>query len=245
MIKIKVTDRIIKHCLQQIEKYNFGQRIEANGTKDQQLTGIIGQCVVMDLFDMPLIDGSDGFDNGIDILYDNNKIDVKTMGRISEAKPNYVNNFFKVQDYLNTNIYIFCSYHKKKKELTLCGWIDKEDFINKRLYYPKGSIRQRTDKTTFKSFADSYEIENHQLNNIESIDQLKKDLRLNLKQIQYRINKAKKDNKPIKISVGTINNPDKFVDSHLSILANNPQKIIFLPFYERLVNILKYYETNK
>ena len=96
MIIIKVSDRIIKHCQQQIDKYNFGQRSEANGTKEQQLTGIIGQSVIMEAFNMPLINGADGFDDGIDILYKDNKIDVKTMGRTTDVKPNYVNNFLKV-----------------------------------------------------------------------------------------------------------------------------------------------------
>ena len=121
MITIKVADDILHHCKKQLESYNFGKRDTANGTKLQQLTGIIGQSVVMRLFSQGLINGNEGFDNGIDIFYNNLKIDVKTMGRTTDVRSNYTNNFLKLQDYFETELYIFCSYHKIKQELTICG----------------------------------------------------------------------------------------------------------------------------
>ncbi|MEE9407564.1 MAG: hypothetical protein V3V28_05765 [Polaribacter sp.] len=102
MVILKVTDLILQHCKQQLEKFNFGKRYTANGTKAQQLTGIIGQSVVMNLFNKGFINGNEGFDNGIDILYNNLKIDVKTMGRTTDVRANYTNNFLKLQDYLTT-----------------------------------------------------------------------------------------------------------------------------------------------
>ena len=177
MITIKVADEILQHCKKQLENYNFGKRHKANGTKLQQLTGIIGQSVVMHTFNQGFIDGKEGFDNGIDIIYNNLKIDVKTMGRTTDVRSNYTNNFLKLQDYFETEIYIFCSYHKIKQELSICGWIDKESFKNKRRFYPKGSTRKRFDQTTFTTFADLYEIDNHQLNDCNSIESLKLQLR--------------------------------------------------------------------
>ena len=176
MFTLKVTDSILQHCNQQLENYNFGKRHTANGNKQQQFTGIIGQSVVMHLFNKGLIDGNEGFDNGVDILYNNLKIDVKTMGRTTDVRSNYTNNFLKLQDYFETEIYIFCSYHKVKQELTVCGWIDKESFIKKRKYHPKGSTRKRFDQTTFTTFADLYEIDNYQLNDCNSIADLKAQL---------------------------------------------------------------------
>ena len=75
MFDIIVKNSIIEHCEKQIDNYNFGQRYTANGNKEQQLTGIIGQCVVMELFQLNHINGNDGFDNGIDIVYTNNYIE--------------------------------------------------------------------------------------------------------------------------------------------------------------------------
>jgi len=176
MFVIKVKKELIEHCKEQISKYNFGKRTVANGTPEQQLTGIIGQSVVMELFGLEKVDGSLGFDKGVDIVFNNKRIDVKTMGRTTNVKPYYTNNFLKLQDYFETEIYIFCSYHKNKKELTICGWITKEDFIYKRRFYVKGSTRTRSDNSTFKTFSDLYEIDNKDLNQVNSLIELKNDL---------------------------------------------------------------------
>lgn len=176
MFKVQVKDSVIKHCEELVSNYNFGQRKEANGTKEQQLTGVIGQSVIMDLFEEGYVDGETGFDGGVDILFNNKKIDVKTMGRKTDARINYTNNFLKLQDYFDTELYIFCSYHKIKKELTVCGWIDKQTFIDKRTFYPKGTVRTRFDKSTFKTFSDLYEIDNSQLTRPNSFQELKQQL---------------------------------------------------------------------
>lgn len=176
MFTIKVSDRLLKHCEQQIEQFNFGIRSCANGSKEQQLTGIIGQSVVTDLFDLGYVDGTSGCDDGVDLLYENLKIDIKTMGRTTDVRKNYTNNFLKLQDYFDTNIYIFCSFHKVKKELTVCGWITKQELANKRKFFPKGTIRTRTDGTTFSTFSDLFEIDIVDLNDVSSLDDLKMQL---------------------------------------------------------------------
>lgn len=176
MINIKVDNVIIEHCQKQVEQHNFGQRREANGDKEKQLTGIIGQCVVMQLFNHGLIDGSTGFDGGVDIEFAGLKIDVKTMGRTTDAKKSYTNNFLKLQDHFETDAYIFCSLNKTSNELSICGWIDKQSFVNKRRYYPANTIRTRSNGTSFNTFADLYEIDNYQLNDIKDIVDLKNQL---------------------------------------------------------------------
>jgi len=65
--------------------HNFGHRYTANGNYEQQLTGIIGQSVVMEIFGLGFIDGSSGFDHGVDIYFEGLKIDVKTMGRTTDV----------------------------------------------------------------------------------------------------------------------------------------------------------------
>lgn len=173
MFTVVVKNSLISHCESLLETHNFGHRYTANGTKEQQLTGIIGQCVVMSLFGLEKITGNSGFDNGVDLIVNNKSIDVKTMGRTTHVKPNYTNNFLKLQDYFKPDIYIFCSYHKRKKIVTICGWITKQAFIKKRRFYPKGSIRTRNDRTTFKTFADLYEIDNKDLNDVKNFNDLK------------------------------------------------------------------------
>jgi hypothetical protein len=176
MIYIKLTELLESYCKDQVEKFNFGNRFTANGNKEQQLTGIIGQYVVMQLFGLDLPDGSEGFDNGVDFVFDTKTIDVKTMGRNTDVRPSYTNNFIKLQDYFKTEIYIFCSYNKLKKEVTICGWIDKNTFISKRDFYEKGSKRLRFDGSEFIVFTDFFEIDNEHLNDVNSIEELKTQL---------------------------------------------------------------------
>lgn len=176
MFTIKVSEDIIDHCKNVISKYNFGQRHTANGTPEQQLTGIIGESIVKQLFRQRIVTGDGGFDDVVDLVFNELKIDIKTMGRTTDVRRNYTNNFLKLQDYFSTEIYIFCSYNKRKKQVTICGWIDKKTFTERRKYFPKGTARSRFDGTSFKTFADLYEIDNHQLFDVNSIDELKLNL---------------------------------------------------------------------
>jgi hypothetical protein len=176
MFKIQVSDTVIDHCKAQIQNYNFGQRSTANGNAEQQLTGIIGQSVVMNLFGLASVNGEDGFDDGVDIVFNNKKIDVKTMGRTTDVRREYTNNFLKLQDYFQTEVYIFCSYNKIKKEITVCGWIEKNEFVQKRKFYPKGTTRSRFDGSSFQTFADLYEIDIIDINDVSDVNDLKRQL---------------------------------------------------------------------
>ncbi len=176
MFKVKVTDEVIKHCEEQIAQHNFGQRNQANGTPEQQLTGIIGQSVVMNLFGLGNVDGADGFDDGIDLVFNNKKIDVKTMGRTTDVRSDYTNNFLELQDYFQTEVYIFCSYHKTKQEVTVCGWMGKADFVAKRKFFRKGEYRTRADGSRFRTFANLYEIDMVDLKDVSDIEDLKRQL---------------------------------------------------------------------
>jgi hypothetical protein len=184
MFTLKVSEQLLQHCKKQVEQFNFGARSTANGNKEQQLTGIIGQSALMELFNLGFVDGTTGFDNGIDLVYENLNIDIKTMGRNTDVRKTYTNNFLKLQDYFNTDIYIFCSYHKLKNELTICGWIDKKTFAQKRKYFHKGACRTRNDGTTFTTFADLFEIDNIDLFEIISIE----DLKIQLNNYKRKIN---------------------------------------------------------
>jgi hypothetical protein len=53
--------------------------------------------------------------------------------------------------------------------LTICGWIDKNDFIEKASFYNKGTVRTRSDNTSFQTKADLYELQNKELNDFSLI----------------------------------------------------------------------------
>ena len=179
MFDIQVKPEIIRHCQHQLEIYDFGQRRIANGTPEQQLTGIIGQSVIMDLFGLGYVEGSEGFDNGVDITYNGVSMDVKTMGRTTAVRDYYVNNFLGLQMNFDVDAYIFCSYNKIKHILTVCGWIEKSEFRKKASFFPRGSFRTRSDGSRFRTFADLYELPNSDLHDVNSFEDLKAQIDFN------------------------------------------------------------------
>ncbi len=184
MFTVPAKPEIIQHCKKQLEKYNFGKRGIADGTPEQQLTGIVGQTVVLDLFNLPWVDGSSGFDEGVDLVYHGLSIDVKTMGRTTDVRPYYVNNFIGLQkDYL-VDAYIFASLNKKTNELTIVGWLPKNELLRRAAFYEKGRIRKRSDGSTFETFADLYEVENRKLYHISSFSDLTKQLDRHIRKIK-------------------------------------------------------------
>lgn len=172
MFNFKVDQNIIIKAETLVSKYNFGKRSKANGNKEQQIVGIIGELMIRDLFNAGEIDGSNGFDGGFDINYNNKLIDVKTMGRTSQPKKNYVNNLIDLQINHSADHFIFNSFNKKNNILTVCGWISKLNFIKLAKYFPKNTIRKRTDGTEFKTFSGLYELQNKDLNGVYSPDEL-------------------------------------------------------------------------
>ena len=172
-LKVKIKPEIKKHCWEQVNNYNFGQRKEHNGDKNKQFLGIVAQSVVMDFFGLGYVDGSLGCDGGVDLTYKGKTYDVKAMGRNVDVKDSYVNNFYKVQENYNVDGYIFCSINIIKKELTVCGWIKKDDMIKHRKLCKKGSDTYRDDGTSFPVKSDNYEIDNEHLHFVNCILDMK------------------------------------------------------------------------
>jgi hypothetical protein len=56
--------------------------------------------------------------------------------------------------------------------------VTKQELLDNASFYPNGSIRTRTDGTTFETKADLYEIANDKLNQVNSIEDLQDSLYL-------------------------------------------------------------------
>ena len=177
MFKIKVSNKIIDYATSLVKEHNFGNRGVADGSAEEQLTGIIGQCTIQTMFHVDLLTGDEGFDHGEDLNFSGLSIDVKTMGRTTDVKDYYVNNFIALQKDYPTDVFIFCSYYEEKKELTVCGWLPKDELDEKAKFFKKGTKRYRSDKTWFKTKADLYELPNKKLKAVKSPDDLKQQLK--------------------------------------------------------------------
>ena len=173
MFSVPLDKNITDHVKWLCKYVNYGQRGEFDGSLRQQMIGLAGQCHVMDMMGFELPKVTHEADGGVDINYNGLTLDVKTMERKVEPKPNYVNNVVGLQSHYKTNAYIFCSLNTQNKMLTVCGWIDKPTFLDLATFTPKGQKRYRSDGSTFEAKADLYELENSSLNQLNSIQELK------------------------------------------------------------------------
>lgn len=167
-----VTDEQYEYASRMVAYYNFGRRGRGDGNEAEQLTGIIGQTVLADLLGLERPSGENGFDGGVDFNINGKRVDVKTMTRTTDVRDYYVHNFIGYQRNYNVDYYIFQSYNKTNREMTICGYIDKESFFEKAEFYEEGSLRTRSDGTSFHSKAPLYEIRQTELEQVDTLEQL-------------------------------------------------------------------------
>ena len=165
MLNIKLREDLCKFAWDTVNKRNCGNRsIGANGNKEQQYTGILGETVIYDIVYDKLPEYNEA--GTVDIVINGKKVDIKTMGRTVYMKPDYVHNFVGYQKDFPNDIYIFNSIVKKDRTIQICGWLPKDEFFLKCNFYKKGEDRFRTDGSSFKTKAPLYEIKNKELNEI-------------------------------------------------------------------------------
>ena len=146
-----------------VENHNIGLRGKADGSKQEQYYGMLGQICLCDMLRFKRPTGDEGFDGGIDFIINDIKVDLKTMHRTVDVLEHYVHNFIGYQMDYPCQFYIFASYNINTNKLTLCGVISKKEFLSKATFYEKGTVRTRDDGTSFISKAPLYEIKQSDL----------------------------------------------------------------------------------
>lgn len=163
MIQLNIPRELKIKVWKYLQDNNIGQRGDADGNQEQQYVGLLGEYTVKYHLGMP-IDFAGGFDGGFDISdIDGGKWDVKTMGRTTDPKPHYVNNFIGSQLKYDCDYYLFCSLNKRTSVLTVCGYIGAASFKKRAYFTPKGEKVTRDDGTTFKAKTDTWMIRNDEL----------------------------------------------------------------------------------
>ena len=166
MLKIFVKQSIIDYTKQLVQNNNFGNRGKFDGDKRKQFVGMLAENIIRDYLGDNLAEGK-GFDGGWDVIYKNQKADVKCMERKVEPRLDYVNNVVASQFNYESSLYIFTSLNTKNKTFTVCGWIDKQKFKENANFYKEGEKRYRSNNTYFKAESDLWEIENKHLYTFE------------------------------------------------------------------------------
>lgn len=167
-MRVKLSNFLKNEVWKWVNTHTIGKRGKADGSKQEAYTGLLGEFAVHQIFKGYIV-WRDDFDGGFDFEHKGMKIDVKTMGRTVDPKPDFVNNFIAYQKNLKADAFIFCSLNKKTSELTICGWITKDDLLETADKFKKGDERERADGTTFKLKAPTYEIKNSDLKPIETL----------------------------------------------------------------------------
>ena len=155
-------------CWNYLQNNNMGNRHSANGNKENQLVGLIGEVLTKKLFNVEH-KYINGFDGGYDFLCNAKKTDVKTMGRNVNMKDDYVHHLIAFQKIYNCEIYIFNSINKRNNILQICGWVTKNELLERSDFITKGTERLRNNGTKFLLKTDGYFIKNNQLNNIKEL----------------------------------------------------------------------------
>ena len=165
-INVEQKERIWKW----LKNNNIANRGSFDGDREKQLIGLIGEFEVHNyLLGFYPEFKKCKYDGGIDIIYKDKSIDVKTMGRTVDSKIEYINNFKSSQIKYECDIIIFVSINKKENTYQICGGINKNNLEIDAILYEKGKNRYRDDGTSFKLYTDTYEIYNYNLIDIENI----------------------------------------------------------------------------
>ena len=160
------------NCWNYLKTHSLANRGSYDGDKEKQLTGLIAETETHKLLldEYPNLDEKkDGFDGGVDINYLGYTIDVKSMGRSFYTKPEYVNNFPKLQAHYDCDMIIYTSVNKKTNFIEFCGWIWKSEIESKANFFKKGEVRKRGLNDTMVTATDNYEIKNSDLRDIREI----------------------------------------------------------------------------
>jgi hypothetical protein len=168
----KINNQIKVKCWNYLKNNNLANRGTYDGNKEKQFTGLVGELETHNLlfgYYPDLNKKENGFDGGVDIVYRNVGIDVKTMGRNFYTKAEWVNNFPKLQEGYNCDILLFNSINKKTNYIEFCGWVWKRELKEKARFYKKGTIRDRGLNDKMPVLTDNYEINNTDLRDIRSI----------------------------------------------------------------------------
>lgn len=168
--RIEVEKELIEKIEKYLKNHNLGNRGFEDGNSRKQKVGLIGELVVYKYLkgEFPdLNDRADGFDSGFNIKSNGKLIDVKTMERSSYVRPNFVNNFYLIQESHLADTIAFCSFNSVSNILEICGCIPKNELAKRGIFYAAGTTRVRTDGTSFKFRQDNYEVENKDLDDID------------------------------------------------------------------------------
>ena len=172
MIQVPIHDDDRRYAVEVLKTTNFGHRSRGfNGNYEKQYTGLIGELTLHRVLGLTKPKYTSGRLDS-DILINNKKVDIKSMARNVYMQDHYVHNFVAYQRDMPSDILLFISINKKSGVVQICGWLEKEKFLENASFFDQGDKRERDDGTSFVLRAPLYEIEQNKLNKLNNVNDL-------------------------------------------------------------------------
>ena len=172
MIQVPIHDDDRRYAVEILKTTNFGHRSRGfNGNYEKQYTGLIGELTLHRVLGLTRPKYTSGRLDS-DILINNKKVDIKSMARNVYMQDHYVHNFVAYQKDMPSDILLFISINKKSGVVQICGWLEKEKFLEDASFFNQGDKRERDDGTSFVLRAPLYEIEQNKLNKLNNVNDL-------------------------------------------------------------------------
>ena len=172
MIQVPIHDGDRRYAVEVLKTTNFGHRSRGfNGDYEKQYTGLIGELTLHRVLGLTRPKYTSGRLDS-DILINNKKVDIKSMARNVYMQDHYVHNFVAYQKDMPSDILLFISINKKSGVVQICGWLEKEKFLNTASFFNQGDKRERDDGTSFILRAPLYEIEQSKLNKLNNVEDI-------------------------------------------------------------------------
>ena len=172
MIQVPIHDDDRRYAVEVLKTTNFGHRSRGfNGNYEKQYTGLIGELTLHRVLGLTKPKYTSGRLDS-DILINNKKVDIKSMARNVYMQDHYVHNFVAYQKDMPSDILLFISINKKSGVVQICGWLEKEKFLENASFFDQGDKRERDDGTSFVLRAPLYEIEQNKLNKLNNVNDL-------------------------------------------------------------------------
>ena len=164
MILAQVPGLIIRQSYDLCQRHNLGRRGDgSDGTRLQQLAGVICQNAILFAYGQPLMQAIDTHDGGCDIILANQIVDIKST-RINKFVKNFHTHAVpEAQLQFNTQIYLFCALDFTTMIMTVTGWLSKDEFLYEATVNKKGVITTTPNGKQFVNKMTTYEVKVAQL----------------------------------------------------------------------------------
>jgi hypothetical protein len=163
MVEVDITEEMIAAAKQRAEAMGAIKNSLTKG--DGNLSGFIGEEMVLKLFPSFSAHSTKDFDLIYNDGSENLKIEVKTKRRTVEPKDFYTCHIAKTSTHQDPDVYFFCQVNMKTEPYRgwVLGWLPKNVFYDRAEYRSKGQLDERGFAEKTNSFvckiSDLYAVE--------------------------------------------------------------------------------------